>query len=67
MPYTAKSIRVMKATMKVRTIDEVCNKPPGSFQKFVEQKRKFLQSIESERKERIRATKKSARELSWAA
>ncbi len=57
----------MKATMKAKTIDEVCNKPEGSFQKFVEQKRKYLQSVESERKERIRASRNTARELSWAA
>ena len=57
----------MKTKSKAKTIDEVCNKPPGSFQKFVEEKKGFLQNIETERKERIRASRQTAQELSWAA
>jgi len=57
--------------MKARTIDEVCNKPPGSFQKHCEEKREFLQDIETERKVRIRARRAVlrdiARQLTWAA
>jgi hypothetical protein len=67
--------------MKAKTIDEICNKPAGSFKKFVEQKKGFLQKLENERKERIRGSRKSAYErkerirgsrksayeLSWAA
>jgi hypothetical protein len=54
-------------TMKSKTIDELCKKDAGSFKKFTEQKEKFLQGLESERKERIRASRKTALELSWAA
>lgn len=53
--------------MKAKTIDELCKKDAGSFKKFVEQKEKFLQGLESDRKERIRASRKTALELSWAA
>lgn len=57
--------------MKTKTIDEFCNQPAGSFQKFCEEKRKFLQSIETERKVRIRAQRaalrETARQLAWAA
>lgn len=54
-------------TMKLKTIDELCKKEAGTFKKFVEQKEKFLQGLESDRKERIRASRKTALELSWAA
>ena len=53
--------------MKAKTIDEYCKKEAGSFKKFVEKKDKFLQGLENERKERIRAARKTACELSWAA
>ena len=49
----------MKPKAKTKTIDEFCNQPPGSFQKFIEEERKLLQSVEAERKERIRATRKT--------
>ena len=54
-------------TMKPKTIDELCKKEAGSFKKFTEEKEKFLQGLESERKERVRASRKTALELSWAA
>lgn len=53
--------------MKAKTIDEACDKPAGSFKKFVKCKEAFLQSLETDRKERISAARKAARELSWAA
>jgi len=53
--------------MKRKTIEELAAKPAGSFKQFIKQKEAFLQSLETERKERIRAGQKAARELSWAA
>jgi hypothetical protein len=53
--------------MKAKTIDEHCKKASGSFKKFVEQKEKFLQDLEADRKERIRKSRETAHELSWAA
>jgi hypothetical protein len=53
--------------MKAKTIDQLAGKPAGSFKKFIKEKEAFLQGLEAERKERIRATRKAALELSWAA
>ena len=57
----------IKKTMKPKTIDELCKKQDGSFKRFVKEKESFLQSLETERKERIAASRKTARDLSWAA
>jgi len=54
-------------TMKAKTIDQLCNVNAGTFKKFIKQKEDYLQSVENERKERVRASRKTARELSWAA
>ena len=40
--------------MKAKTIDEVCNAKPGSFQETVAYKKAFLKNLEDERKVRIR-------------
>lgn len=53
--------------MKAKTIDELCKQPAGSFKKFIKEKENFLLSLEKERKERIRASRKTAHELAWAA
>ena len=53
--------------MKAKTIDEHSGQAAGSFKKFVEQKEVFLQRLERERKERIRASRQAASDLSWAA
>ncbi len=56
-----------RKTMKAKTIDDLCKKEAGAFKKFIVEKEKFLQGLESDRKERIRASRKSALELSMAA
>jgi hypothetical protein len=53
--------------MKPKTIDEHCKKPAGSFKKFIKEKETFLQNLENERKERIRASRQTSQELSWTA
>ena len=60
-------VRKTRQSMKPKTIDEHCKKPAGSFKKFIKEKETFLQNLETERKERIRASQQTARELSWAA
>jgi hypothetical protein len=57
----------MKNEIKGKTIDEVCQVEPGSFRKFIRKKEAHLQALEHERKERIRATRESARSLALAA
>jgi hypothetical protein len=57
----------MKTPMKGKTMDELCAAEPGSFKKFVEKKEAHLQALENERKERIRASRNTARDLSLAA
>jgi hypothetical protein len=52
---------------KMKTIDEYCNRPTGSFAAFIKQKENFLRTVEAERKERIRTSCQVARDLSWAA
>jgi len=57
----------MKTEKKGKTIDEICQAGPGSFQRFVKKKEGYLQTLENERKERIRATREAARKLALAA
>ena len=57
----------MSTTTKVKTIDDLAKKPAGSFKKFIKEKEAFLQGIEAERKERIRAIRLAASEQAWAA
>jgi len=45
--------------MKAKTIDEVCGKPEGTFKKQIEAQKKFLASVEADRKERIRNRNKN--------
>lgn len=40
------------------TIDEFCNQPPGTFQKFIKKENDKLRQIEEERTKRIRNRKK---------
>ena len=40
---------------KLKTIDDDCGLPQGSFAEFVKAKEQFLSDIESERKARIKA------------
>jgi hypothetical protein len=54
-------------TTTAKTMDQFCDQPAGSFKTFIKEKEAFLQSLEHERKERVRACRKAARELSWAA
>jgi hypothetical protein len=56
-----------RKAMKTKTVDQLCNSEAGTFKKFIKQKEDYLQSVENERKERIRASRKTSRELSWAA
>ena len=56
----------MKA-MKIRTIDQLCKIAPGGFKNFLKQKEAYLQASEDQRKDRIRALRRAARQLSWAA
>ena len=51
----APPISIMKT--KLKTIDEVCNQPPGTFRKFIERQEEILINIERERKERIRRSR----------
>ena len=44
-------------TNNLRTIDEFCNQPKGSFKKFIEKKETFIKQIEQERKDRMRGVK----------
>jgi len=55
------------SSVKPKTIDEYCKQPEGSFQKFVLQKKAFLASLETERKDRIASSRQAALEMSWAA
>jgi hypothetical protein len=57
----------MKNEIKGKTIDEICQVEPGSFKQFVKKKEAHLQTLENERKERIRASRKAARALALAA
>lgn len=57
----------MKNSAKGKTIDEVCQKEPGSFGNFLKKKEAYLQLLENERKERIRETREAARKLAMAA
>jgi hypothetical protein len=57
----------MNNNMKIKTIDEHFGVEAGSFKKFVEKKEKFLNGLENERKERIRASRQTAQEIAWAA
>jgi hypothetical protein len=51
--------------MNTKNIDEVSG-TPGSFQKFLEEKKAFLKKIEDNRKARIRAAR-SSKQMAWAA
>ncbi len=42
-------------TKKMKTLDEVCGQPPGSFVKYLQDKSKYLKNQEAKRAERIRA------------
>jgi hypothetical protein len=42
------------ARLLPRTIDDVCNQPPGSFRKFIAEQHEDEMRTENERKERIR-------------
>jgi len=53
--------------MKTKTIEQLAGKPEGSFKKFLKEKDAFSQGVEAERKTRIRASRKAALDLSWAA
>ncbi len=39
--------------MEKITIDDLADKPPGSFQKFITEQQKLAQNLEQERKTRI--------------
>ncbi len=47
-------------TMNRITMDAFCEQEAGSFQRFLKDKEAFLQAIENERKERIRAAQKAS-------
>jgi hypothetical protein len=57
----------MKTTAKLQTIDEVCGKPPGSFQQSLKEKASYLKSLEQKRKDRIKASRVTAQQMAWAA
>lgn len=40
-------------TNKLRTIDDVCDVPKGSFKKFIKKQKQDMQRIERNRKKRI--------------
>jgi hypothetical protein len=39
----------------MRTLDEVCGQPPGSFAKYLQEKSAYLKNLEAKRAKRIRA------------
>jgi hypothetical protein len=39
----------------MKTLDEVCGQPPGSFAKYLQDKSEYLKNQEAKRAERIRA------------
>ena len=53
--------------MKLETIDETCNRPAGTFKKFIEKKEAHLRNLEQQRKARLIAARKAAWELGIAA
>jgi hypothetical protein len=57
----------MKTVKKGMNIDEVCKDERGTFKKFVAKKTAHLKALETERKDRIRASREAAQELSLAA
>jgi hypothetical protein len=57
----------MKNSKTGKTIDGVCGDERGTFKKFVQKKTAHLRAIETERKERILASREAARELAMAA
>jgi hypothetical protein len=58
---TTKTYKPMNATKS----GELCGEP-GSFQKFLQQKKEFLKKNEEKRKARIKAAR-AARAMTWAA
>ncbi len=48
-----------------KNIDELCGSP-GSFKKFLQQKKEYLKKQEDKRKVRIRSNR-AARAMAWAA
>lgn len=57
----------MKITAKLKTIDEVCGKPAGSFQQSLKEKEAYLNDLEQKRKARIKAARVPAQQMAWAA
>ncbi|MGA2540464.1 MAG: hypothetical protein ABSG78_02750 [Verrucomicrobiota bacterium] len=57
----------MKNSLLGKNIDEVCGAPPGAFERFVKEKEAYLEALEKERKDRIRASQKGNQELALAA
>lgn len=55
----------MTSVKKPMTIDQYCQSPEGGHADFIKRKEEFLKTLECERKERIRAARQFARELSW--
>ena len=43
-----------KQSMVARTVDDVCNQPPGSFEAFVREQQRVEREREMERIQRIR-------------
>lgn len=49
--------------MKLKTIDEVCNQPPGTFKKYVAEQEEQDRRREAELRDRIRKFKKEKQNL----
>lgn len=57
----------MKTQKKLKTIDDVCGKAPGSFQQSLKEKDAFLKEQEQKRQARIKAAQAPAQQMAWAA
>ena len=56
-----------KAPVKLKTIDDVCGKPAGSFQRSLKEMTAYLKAQEQERKARIQAARVPTQWMAWAA
>ena len=57
----------MKTPVKLQTIDDVCGKPAGSFQRSLKEMTAYLKAQEQERKARVQAARVPAQWMAWAA
>lgn len=57
----------MKTHVKLQTIDDVCGKPAGSFQRSLKEMTAYLKTQEQGRKARIQAARVPAQWMAWTA